>query len=455
MTIVQFAARAADYPGCADLKLLNNPEAVAQFADCLRSVAGAYRKGLDPALTKKIGVDTNYVAAMEQAAKHLPPDAERPAMILFTDGKHDVTGVPVERGAARPRSPVREPLAVRAAAGRDGSRPEGARPRSTAGLEAMRIIRDMPACVSGATFDWPQVVFETPDEAGDAVARRAPGRHVHVHGRADAGPDPAADPGRGPGGPASPPRDGRIELTWAAPADDPGPDRRLQGPLPDRRRRLDRIDGGRLDRAEHDHRGPDERAAVPLRGRRGRCHVAGPVVAGRQPRSPRSGDPAVPASPRSRRSTRRVQISVPPADPAAVSGFRYECSSDNGATWPVTLAVTTVASPAAEIGGLTNGVEYVCRAFADNAIGASDASPVSGAVKPCGWSPRLQQPPRAAPRRPRDRAGRSGSSWCAYALYRDRSRRGYVVAVVDVIHTANLGHGSKLGIAFVRAPGTE
>ena len=79
VSMVQFAAKAADYRGCADLKLLGNPEAVAHFADCLRSVASAYRKGLDPALTKKIGIDTNYVAAMEQAAKHLPPDAVRPA----------------------------------------------------------------------------------------------------------------------------------------------------------------------------------------------------------------------------------------------------------------------------------------------------------------------------------------------------------------------------------------
>ena len=34
----------------------------------------------------------------------------------------------------------------------------------------MRIISDMPACVSGSTFDWPQVVFKSPDEAGNAVA---------------------------------------------------------------------------------------------------------------------------------------------------------------------------------------------------------------------------------------------------------------------------------------------
>ena len=44
VTIVQFAAKAIDYEGCTDLKLLGDPQAVARFADCLRSVASAYRK---------------------------------------------------------------------------------------------------------------------------------------------------------------------------------------------------------------------------------------------------------------------------------------------------------------------------------------------------------------------------------------------------------------------------
>src|SRR4029079_4188614 len=70
-SIVQFAAKAADYPGCTELKLLGSPEAVAKFARCLRSVAAAYRRGLSPVLTRRIGVDTNYVAAMDRAAKHL------------------------------------------------------------------------------------------------------------------------------------------------------------------------------------------------------------------------------------------------------------------------------------------------------------------------------------------------------------------------------------------------
>ena len=47
VTFLQFAAKAADYRGCTDLKLLGDPTAVAQFATCLRSVAAAYRKGLE------------------------------------------------------------------------------------------------------------------------------------------------------------------------------------------------------------------------------------------------------------------------------------------------------------------------------------------------------------------------------------------------------------------------
>ena len=41
-----------------------------------------------------------------------------------------------------------------------------------------------------------------------------------------------------------------------------------------------------------------------------------------------------------------------------------------------------------------------------------------------------------------------------FALIRGRSP-GYVVAVLDVVHTANIGHGSRLGIAIVRQPETR
>jgi len=72
VSLVQFASKARDYEGCTDLKLLNDPEAVATFADCLRSLGEAYRNGLSPGLQDAIGIDTNYVEAMEQGAEHLP-----------------------------------------------------------------------------------------------------------------------------------------------------------------------------------------------------------------------------------------------------------------------------------------------------------------------------------------------------------------------------------------------
>ena len=46
VSIVQFATRAADQPGCADMKLLGSPATVTQFATCLKKIAAQYRKGL-------------------------------------------------------------------------------------------------------------------------------------------------------------------------------------------------------------------------------------------------------------------------------------------------------------------------------------------------------------------------------------------------------------------------
>src|SRR4051812_33056687 len=155
VSLVQFATKAADYPTCGNLKLLNNQKAVAQFAGCVRAVAAAYRQGSTPARTKAVGVDTNYVAAMQQASSHLPTAAERPALILFTDGKHDVRGVPASQVP-----PTRDQLF--------GSQPSfallpvgmGLDPKLSGdlqrGLEQLRVVKNMPPCVTGQTFAWPQ-----------------------------------------------------------------------------------------------------------------------------------------------------------------------------------------------------------------------------------------------------------------------------------------------------------
>jgi hypothetical protein len=135
-------------------------------------------------------------------------------------------------------------------------------------------------------------------------------------------------------------------------------------------------------------------------------------------------------------------------DPALVSGHHYECSSDGGTSWPYAVDITSSAITAAQIDGLANGVEYVCRAFAQNPAGVSEASALSDAVRPCGSV--IECNPVLAPV-----LGVVGLlliallAFVIVGFYRDRTR-GYVVAVVDVVHTANLGYGSKLGMSFVR-----
>ncbi len=145
----------------------------------------------------------------------------RPALIMFTDGKHDVAGVPASR--VQPtidrlfgsRSPIAIlPVGMGIAA--------DDRAALEAGLNRMRIIKDMPACVSGATFDWPQTVFETADEAGTAVAvalQEATCTFTVVLPPTPAPTPPPSIPAVGGikvvGG------DGQITVSWGAPAAPP------------------------------------------------------------------------------------------------------------------------------------------------------------------------------------------------------------------------------------------
>ena len=158
------------------------------------------------------------------------------------------------------------------------------------------------------------------------------------------------------------------------------------------------------------------------------------------------GRPAPPAQPSVESLNQGVRVDVPPAVVAApVSFLRYECSSDNGATWPVTIDIAAAAGTRADIGGLTNGVDYVCRAFIGNDAGLSDPSMLSAAVRPCGSA--IECNPLLIPL-----LGLVGLGLIAGVvvfLVASRTRE-YVVAVVDVVHTANLGHGSQLGIRFIR-----
>jgi len=446
VSIIQFAARAADYRGCVDLKLLGSPQTVAHFADCLRAVAGAYRKGLSSALTKQIGIDTNYVAAMEQAARHLPLDSARPVMILLTDGKHDVKGVPVSQvQPARDRLfGSRSPFALLPVG--MGLDPKE-RVALATGLERLKIIRDMPACIGGTVFEWPQVVFESADQAGNAVAVALQDATCTF----TAGPQPSSTPAPLPApvtGITLTPGDGRIDLAWVPPASTPAP-------IIDYLARCGTGDGTWIDSTEGVSLEPSATVDGLTNGTPYQCQVAavGPTGPGAWTAAGTAvvplGRPGAPGKPSVQALNRAVQISIAPVDSAAVTGYHFECSDDQGATWPAATDATADKTTM-QIGDLTNGVDYLCRAFASNAIGMSDASPLSDAVKPCGST--LECNSVLVP----VLGGLGivllgGLFLTLVALLRGRTQ-GYVVAVVDVVHTANIGHGSNLGIAFVRAP---
>jgi hypothetical protein len=444
VSLVQFAAAAADVPGCADLKLLDSPAGVSQFANCLRAVAAAYRKGLDPALTKKIGIDTNYVAAMTLGAKHLPLDAVRPALILFTDGKHDVAGVPASQV-----QPARDALF--------GSRTPfallpvgmGLDPRErvalAAGLERLRIIRDMPACVSGAIFDWPTVVFESADDAGNAVAVALQDATCTF----TAAPTPTPTQGPLPApvqGIRLKAGDGQVEIAWSPPPTSPVP-------IVDFRARCRTGESAWIESSDGVSLEHTTTITGLTNGAEYSCEVATVGAASIGLWTPASvtvtpvGRPAPPGKPTVDGENGALQINVAPPV-GGLNKLTYECSPDNGATWPATVDGAPDGTPA-RVTGLTNGVDYRCRAYAENTVGVSDASPLSDVVTPCNGF--LDCNRHLLPLLGGVLAVLGvGILIAMILLYRGRTT-GYVVAVVDVVHTANIGHGSSLGIAFIHA----
>ena len=447
VSIIQFATKAIDYPTCGDLKLLGDAAAVAKFARCLRSVASAYRKGLDPALSRRIGIDTNYVAAMQRAAAHLPAGAVRPTMILFTDGRHDVKGVPASQvKVVRDRLfASRSPFALLPVGmGLDPAK----RDALERGLLSLRIVSGMPPCVTGTTFDWPQVVFQSPDEAGNAVAVAL--QNATCTFTVEPTPIPTPVPTAIVQNIRLTASDGAIQLAWSPPSS-------TSVKVVGYRARCRSGDGDWVQATED--QSLDTLATVEglTNGLPYTCEVAaigslaeGPWTAATAVVTP-IGRPAPPSKPSLEGFDRSIKISLAAAAPG-VTGYRYECSDDAGATWrdegDVAATDTTTL-----ISGLTNGRVYVCRAYAVNPVGQSGPSDLSDAVKACGSF--IECNALFTPILAILLVVLAGGLVAAFiALYRDRDR-GYVVAVVDVVHVANLGHGSRLGIRFVRDPVTR
>jgi hypothetical protein len=318
------------------------------------------------------------------------------------------------------------------------------------GLARLQIIKGMPACVSGTAFEWPQVVFESAEEAGSAVgvALQNATCTFTVAPSPTAEPAPVPTPGRVTGIRATP-GDGQVALEWIRPSGK-GED------VTDYQARCRTGDGPDIESTEGVSADPRAVVTGLRNGSEYRCEVAalGGATAGAW--TPASavvtpfGRPAAPGIPSVVAENGAVRINVAPEDRAGASGIHYECSGDNGVTWDKEVDVGAAGDVPARVDELTNGVSYVCRAIAVNATGESDPSPVSAAVMPCGST--FECNPLLTPV-----FGAIGAvlalvlALLVVAFMRSRNR-GYVLAVVDVVHTANLGRGSKLGIAFIRSP---
>ena len=394
ISLVPFASRAAGFPGCENLALHGDPAAVQKLADCLRLAARQYRRGPDASIVSKVGSDTNYVKAMEQAATYLPADSTRPAVVFFTDGKHDVPGTPAS--AVLPEAQRlfgdRTPFAfLPVGMGLDPSR----RGELQSGLEDLNALtNNMSACPGGQTFSWDNVVFSNPADAGNAVAEAlaqvtcsftvAPTPTPKPTPKPTPTPEPEVAPGL-VGDVQASAGNGSINLTWSEPAD--------TGTQPiDTYQARCRADGS-TDEPPTQELPATERAAVVKdvdNGTNYACEVAAISAVGQGPWTP-AGGPATPAGPpaapegvKADSGDRSAVVSVVAgADGGtAITDYRYECSADGGATWqPVVEPVS--AETSTRIDGLANGTSYTCRATAANAQGVSPVSAASNAFMPC------------------------------------------------------------------------
>jgi hypothetical protein len=413
-------------------------------------VAAAYRKGAAPAA---IGTDTNYIEAMQVASQYLPPESIRPALIFFTDGKPEVNGK-VQTGLAAERDKLfggREAFALLPVG--MGIVPKD-RAQLQKGLEELRVTRNIPACLSGSSFqtDLPNVVYNAPADAGAAVATALQDATCTF----TVAPTPVPTPPPNPGAVLAPKAtagDGKIDLKWTAPPNPPTP-------VTDYLARCRAGDSGDwIESTEGISLATATTISGLTNGTAYQCEVAAVGATGQGPwvriasEVTPIGKPAAPAKPTLTALNGALQVGLGDPDPAAVSSYHVECSPDGGGSWPAVADVPAAEAATTQIGGLANGTPYVCRSFAKNAIGQSDASPVSDAVKPCGSlldCNGLLIPVLGI-------LGvvlAIGLAAVGIALYRE-GRRGYVIAVLDVVHTANLGHGTQLGIGFIRTPGSK
>jgi hypothetical protein len=383
---------------------------------------------------------------MEAAAEHLPANSARPAVIFFTDGRHEVAGVPVGQVVpARDRLfGDRSPFALLPVG--MGLDPAD-RPTLEAGLESLRVSRDFERC-EGGPLEWPTVVFESADAAGQAVGVAL----QDVSCTFTVEPTPTPVPTATPVPPATVGNldpeagDGSITLTWTPPADADA------NPVVDYQVRCTPATGG--DAIESSEGESTETTATVeglANGVEYSCEVVAVRASGPDPEGVAEamtpfGPPPAPAKPTVAVGDRSAQLNVAMPAGAPVTQFLYECSSDGGATWPVEGSASG-RQPSFDVTTLANGTEYVCRVSAANENGTSEASPLTDAFRPC--SGLIDCNPIVLPL-----FGALLALLVAAALLavyrRYRGRQVYVTVQVDGFSSVSLGRGPTVRMRFIR-----
>lgn len=454
-----FGGKAVTVDGCTQLSLHDNPNAVGQFEKCLRDVASEYDRGRRSSFGKKVGsADTDHVAALEEAAGLLPATSGRPAVIFFTDGRHDPAG------DARDKEDVAAEIQP-SYAGFDhiailpvGLGPDA--PAFVSELEAIRTIRGMEACGGQDTLTWSDVVFASPQGAGLAVAtalQKVTCSYLAETPSPTPAPSPTPTPAptlvpSAPGPPqgvAAEPTNEGLLLTWAAPASIG------TSPITGYTVHCRRSDTGAWE--------PPTTAGSTITqaqlnglepGYPYECQVAAVNSVGQGSWSAATtavaplGLPPAPGKPSTEAGDSQVAVSVP--DPGDVSvlvkSYLFECADGQGSA-PV---VQPAPDRSTTITGLMNGTEYTCRAYAENELGPSAASPSSDAFRPCSnlfechpstrWLALLLALVLLAL-----------LAWLLLAYLRGPRR--WLTAVLDDGDTTGLGWGPKLGARIERDDG--
>jgi hypothetical protein len=157
------------------------------------------------------------------------------------------------------------------------------------------------------------------------------------------------------------------------------------------------------------------------------------------------GPPPAPGKPSAQALNEAVRLNVGLSEGVPITGVEFECSADGGTTWTIDRRVES-RQAAVEIAGLTNGTEYICRAFAFNDRGTSDASAPSDAFRPCAGLADCN--PFVLPLFGVLLAALAAAIllwlWRWYA-----GRRVYVTAEVDRFPPITLGRGPSVGLSFV------